>query len=133
MVVTLLYSVDQQLSIHGTDQSSTEQKADVAHQFGDAQQSTGWSFLHMKCHVALQDLAIAIPTVVLCNHAWFLTAFVQPSFIMDKYTMCSSIWFSIKVLFFPFVYIWVRAAFPRYRYDQLMRLTFIIRALRWNS
>ncbi|CAM6037257.1 unnamed protein product [Sphagnum compactum] len=34
----------------------------------------------------------------------------------------SSIWFSIKVLFFLFVYIWVRAAFPRYRYDQLMRL-----------
>nr|AND50126.1 NADH dehydrogenase subunit 1 [Sphagnum tumidulum]AND50263.1 NADH dehydrogenase subunit 1 [Sphagnum lescurii]AND50468.1 NADH dehydrogenase subunit 1 [Flatbergium novo-caledoniae]AND50849.1 NADH dehydrogenase subunit 1 [Sphagnum falcatulum]AND51024.1 NADH dehydrogenase subunit 1 [Sphagnum pylaesii] len=33
-----------------------------------------------------------------------------------------SIWFSIKVLFFLFVYIWVRAAFPRYRYDQLMRL-----------
>lgn len=33
-----------------------------------------------------------------------------------------SIWFSIKVLFFLFLYIWVRAAFPRYRYDQLMGL-----------
>jgi NADH:ubiquinone oxidoreductase subunit H len=33
-----------------------------------------------------------------------------------------SIWFSIKVIFFLFLYIWVRAAFPRYRYDQLMRL-----------
>jgi NADH:ubiquinone oxidoreductase subunit H len=33
-----------------------------------------------------------------------------------------SIWFSNKVFFFMFVYIWVRAAFPRYRYDQLMRL-----------
>nr|UFH78280.1 NADH dehydrogenase subunit 1 [Chlorophytum comosum] len=31
-----------------------------------------------------------------------------------------SIWFSIKVILFPFLYIWVRAAFPRYRYDQLM-------------
>nr|WOH22544.1 NADH dehydrogenase subunit 1 [Gastrodia javanica] len=31
-----------------------------------------------------------------------------------------SIWFSIKVLPFLFLYIWVRAAFPRYRYDQLM-------------
>nr|Q01148.1 RecName: Full=NADH-ubiquinone oxidoreductase chain 1; AltName: Full=NADH dehydrogenase subunit 1 [Triticum aestivum] len=33
-----------------------------------------------------------------------------------------SIWFSIKVLLFLFLYIWVRAAFPRYRYDQLMGL-----------
>nr|QIA60148.1 NADH dehydrogenase subunit 1 [Haplomitrium mnioides]QIA60190.1 NADH dehydrogenase subunit 1 [Haplomitrium mnioides] len=32
------------------------------------------------------------------------------------------IWFSMKVLSSPFLYIWVRAAFPRYRYDQLMRL-----------
>ncbi|XBJ25211.1 hypothetical protein VPH35_002920 [Triticum aestivum] len=33
-----------------------------------------------------------------------------------------SIWFSIKVLLFLFLYIWVRAAFPRYRYYQLMGL-----------
>lgn len=31
-------------------------------------------------------------------------------------------WFSIKVVFFLFAFVWVRAAFPRYRYDQLMRL-----------
>nr|WDW20778.1 NADH dehydrogenase subunit 1 [Viburnum chinshanense] len=33
-----------------------------------------------------------------------------------------SIRFSIKVIMFLFLYIWVRAAFPRYRYDQLMGL-----------
>nr|YP_009704712.1 NADH dehydrogenase subunit 1 [Libidibia coriaria]QEX95915.1 NADH dehydrogenase subunit 1 [Libidibia coriaria] len=33
-----------------------------------------------------------------------------------------SIWFSIKGILFLFLYIWVRAAFPRYRYDQLMGL-----------
>jgi NADH-quinone oxidoreductase subunit H len=32
------------------------------------------------------------------------------------------IWFIAKVLFCLFIFIWVRAAFPRYRYDQLMRL-----------
>lgn len=31
-------------------------------------------------------------------------------------------WFVLKVSFCLFVFIWVRAAFPRYRYDQLMRL-----------
>jgi NADH-quinone oxidoreductase subunit H len=31
-------------------------------------------------------------------------------------------WFSLKTFFFIFVFIWVRASFPRYRYDQLMRL-----------
>jgi len=33
-----------------------------------------------------------------------------------------SIWFGLKILLFVFLFIWVRAALPRYRYDQLMRL-----------
>ncbi len=32
------------------------------------------------------------------------------------------IWFGIKVALVLFVFVWVRAAFPRYRYDQLMSL-----------
>jgi NADH-quinone oxidoreductase subunit H len=32
------------------------------------------------------------------------------------------IWFFLKICFCLFVFIWVRATFPRYRYDQLMRL-----------
>lgn len=32
------------------------------------------------------------------------------------------IWFVLKVCFFLFVFLWVRATFPRFRYDQLMRL-----------
>ena len=31
-------------------------------------------------------------------------------------------WFAGKVAFLMFVFLWVRATFPRYRYDQLMRL-----------
>lgn len=31
-------------------------------------------------------------------------------------------WFGLKTTFLLFVFIWVRAAFPRFRYDQLMRL-----------
>jgi NADH-quinone oxidoreductase subunit H len=33
-----------------------------------------------------------------------------------------ALWFIIKIVFLLFVFIWVRAAIPRYRYDQLMRL-----------
>lgn len=32
------------------------------------------------------------------------------------------VWLLLKTSFFLFVYLWVRATFPRYRYDQLMRL-----------
>ncbi|MDX1949476.1 MAG: NADH-quinone oxidoreductase subunit NuoH [Rickettsiales bacterium] len=32
------------------------------------------------------------------------------------------VWFALKVCFLLFCFIWVRAALPRYRYDQLMRL-----------
>jgi NADH-quinone oxidoreductase subunit H len=32
------------------------------------------------------------------------------------------LWFFLKISFFLFVYLWIRATFPRYRYDQLMRL-----------
>ncbi len=31
-------------------------------------------------------------------------------------------WFILKTMFFIFVFLWFRATFPRYRYDQIMRL-----------
>jgi NADH-quinone oxidoreductase subunit H len=33
-----------------------------------------------------------------------------------------SVWFGIKMCFFVILYVWMRAALPRYRYDQLMGL-----------
>jgi NADH-quinone oxidoreductase subunit H len=32
------------------------------------------------------------------------------------------VWLLAKICLFMFFYFWVRATFPRYRYDQLMRL-----------
>jgi NADH-quinone oxidoreductase subunit H len=34
----------------------------------------------------------------------------------------SWIWFLIKSFVFLYLFIWIRATLPRYRYDQLMRL-----------
>ena len=34
----------------------------------------------------------------------------------------SFLWLFIKILWFLFCYLWIRATFPRYRYDQIMRL-----------
>jgi len=34
----------------------------------------------------------------------------------------SAVWMYLKVAFFLFLYLWFRATFPRYRYDQIMRL-----------
>jgi NADH-quinone oxidoreductase subunit H len=31
-------------------------------------------------------------------------------------------WLLLKALFFAFCFLWFRATFPRYRYDQIMRL-----------
>jgi NADH-quinone oxidoreductase subunit H len=33
-----------------------------------------------------------------------------------------AIWFILKVMFCLFIFIWIRASIPRFRYDQLMRL-----------
>jgi NADH-quinone oxidoreductase subunit H len=43
-------------------------------------------------------------------------------------------WFAIKICFFLFCFVWIRAAFPRYRYDQLMTLgwkVFLPLSLAW--
>ena len=32
------------------------------------------------------------------------------------------VWFVLKVCFFLYLYLWMRATFPRYRYDQIMHL-----------
>ncbi len=52
----------------------------------------------------------------------FLSGWLPPMDIAPLNWIPGPIWFAVKIVAILFVFIWVRAAFPRYRYDQLMRL-----------
>jgi NADH-quinone oxidoreductase subunit H len=52
----------------------------------------------------------------------FLGGWYPPLSIAPFTWVPGPVWFALKICFCLFVFIWVRATFPRYRYDQLMRL-----------
>ncbi len=52
----------------------------------------------------------------------FMGGWLPPFDIFPLNVVPGVIWFVIKVIFILFLFIWVRGTFPRYRYDQLMRL-----------
>jgi NADH-quinone oxidoreductase subunit H len=58
-----------------------------------------------------------------------------PLFAVLPFTLIPGpLWFGLKVSAMAFAFIWIRAAYPRYRYDQLMRLgwkVFLPLSLAW--
>jgi NADH-quinone oxidoreductase subunit H len=52
----------------------------------------------------------------------FLGGWLPPFDIAPFTWLPGPIWFALKICLCLFVFLWVRATFPRYRYDQLMRL-----------
>ncbi|MGM0561979.1 MAG: NADH-quinone oxidoreductase subunit NuoH [Pseudomonadota bacterium] len=52
----------------------------------------------------------------------FLGGWLPPLDIVPLTWIPGPIWFALKVALVLFCFLWVRATFPRYRYDQLMRL-----------
>lgn len=62
-------------------------------------------------------ILMASMTVILFLGGWL------PPFDIVPFTLIPGpIWLIIKICAVLFIFIWVRATFPRYRYDQLMRL-----------
>jgi NADH-quinone oxidoreductase subunit H len=52
----------------------------------------------------------------------FLGGWLPPFGIAPFNWVPGPIWFALKIAFVLFCFLWVRATFPRFRYDQLMRL-----------
>ena len=64
----------------------------------------------------------------------FLGGWLPPADITFFQNIPGFIWFLLKVTFLLFLFLWVRATLPRYRYDQLMRLgwkVFLPLSLAW--
>ena len=56
------------------------------------------------------------------NATLFWGGYLPPLDIPVLYLVPGVVWLLLKILFFFFVFSWVKATVPRYRYDQLMRL-----------
>jgi NADH-quinone oxidoreductase subunit H len=52
----------------------------------------------------------------------FLGGWLPPWEVAPFIWVPGPVWFALKVVFVLFFFLWVRTTFPRYRYDQLMRL-----------
>ena len=62
--------------------------------------------------------------ILMCglNAILFWGGYLPPFDWAPLYMVPGIIWFLLKIAFFFFVFSWVKATVPRYRYDQLMRL-----------
>ena len=64
----------------------------------------------------------------------FLGGWLPPIDLYLCTLLPNTVWFAVKVTFLMFSFVWVRSTYPRYRYDQLMRLgwkVFLPQAIGW--
>jgi NADH-quinone oxidoreductase subunit H len=74
--------------------------------------------LKMPKHPALRANKIGMLILGLIIAGVALILFLPPVF----HRTTDILWFCLKIGFFMYLYIWYRATFPRYRFDQLMRV-----------
>ena len=62
--------------------------------------------------------------ILMCalNAILFWGGWLPPVDWEPLYAVPGIVWLSMKILIFFFIFSWVKATVPRYRYDQLMRL-----------
>jgi NADH-quinone oxidoreductase subunit H len=90
----------------------------------EAELVSGYSTEYAAMGFALFFLGEYANMILMCSmvNIFFFGGWLSP---VDTYifnVIPGIVWFGIKTTSLLFIFIWVRAAFPRYRYDQLMRL-----------
>ena len=90
----------------------------------EAELVAGYNVEYSAMGFALFFLGEYANMILMCSLATilFLGGWLPILNLKVFYWIPSTIWFSFKTAFLLFGFIWVRYSFPRYRYDQLMRL-----------
>jgi len=84
----------------------------------------GYQTEYSSMSFALYWLGEYANVLLMCtlNATLFWGGYLPPIDWAPLYLVPGIIWLFAKILFFFFVFSWVKATVPRYRYDQLMRL-----------
>jgi len=88
----------------------------------EAELVSGYNVEYSAMGFALFSLGEYANMLLMCalNSILFFGGWLSPFEFLSF--IPGSIWFGIKICLFVILYIWMRAALPRYRYDQLMNL-----------
>ena len=84
----------------------------------------GYQTEYSSMSFALYWLGEYANVLLMCalNAVLFWGGYLPPLDIPVLYLVPGFVWLLLKILFFFFIFSWVKATVPRYRYDQLMRL-----------
>ncbi len=84
----------------------------------------GYQTEYSSMSFALYWLGEYANVILMCtlNATLFWGGYLPPFDCAPLYMVPGIIWLFAKILFFFFVFSWIKATVPRYRYDQLMRL-----------
>jgi NADH-quinone oxidoreductase subunit H len=84
----------------------------------------GYQTEYSSMSFALYWLGEYANVLLMCtlNATLFWGGYLPPLDLPFLYIVPGFVWLLLKILFFFFIFSWVKATVPRYRYDQLMRL-----------
>lgn len=90
----------------------------------EAELVAGYNVEYSAAGFALFFLGEYANMILMCSLCTilFLGGWLPPMDILPFNLIPGVVWFALKVTLLLFGFIWVRSTFPRYRYDQLMRL-----------
>lgn len=88
----------------------------------EAELVSGYNVEYSAMGFALFSLGEYANMLLMCSLNVILFFGGWQPLLFDSHYLFGGFWFSIKVCFFVILFVWIRAALPRYRYDQLMSL-----------